>query len=666
MRHSLSELHWTLTGFTPYAWSWASLGEAASDPRADVPAVPAPVPGSVQAALRAANLVPDWFTGLDSRACEWVEHRHWVYRTEIPADWFGAHNRLVCLGLDYRGLVRLGGAEIGTFEGTFVPHVFPVASPAGDTTLELVFLEPPRWLGQLGYTSRMTDWKARFNYGWDWTSRVVQTGIFDEVLLETAETSAFDGFSCRSEIVRGAEVARQPSVDADGTPAGRVSARWDVWGDRPRDGHVVIELLDPDGSTRATTTAPADSGSATIDVDSVALWWPNGYGGRPLYRVRAQLRNADGTVVDSEERRVGFRQIDWRRCDGSPAAARPWICVVNGRPIFLQGVNWTPIRPTFADVSRDELHARLATYREMGCTVLRVWGGATLESHAFYQACDEMGLLVWQEFPLSSSGLDNWPPEDPAAVDQMAAIVESYAVRRCHHASLLLWCGGNELQGGPDGEKAGVGRPIDETHPMIARMADVVATHDPGRRFLPTSSSGPRFDADSAEFGHGLHHDVHGPWSLPGGTLESARRYWEQDDALFRSEVGAPGASAEDVIEEYSGGLPTMPASAENPLWRRSSWWIEWDEFLASRGSDAGDPTLSEFVAWSASRQAEALKLAATAVKRRFPRAGGFIVWMGHDSFPCTANTAVLDFYGRMKPAAHALAEVFHTPSEDL
>jgi beta-mannosidase len=289
-----------------------------------------------------------------------------------------------------------------------------------------------------------------------------------------------------------------------------------------------------------------------------------------------------------------------------------------------------------------------------------------LESHAFYRACDEMGLLVWQEFPLSSSGLDNWPPEDPDAVEQMAAIVESYVVRRCHHASLLLWCGGNELQGGPDGEKAGVGRPIDETHPMIARMAEVVATRDPGRRFLPTSSSGPRFDADPAEFGHGVHHDVHGPWSLPGGTLESARRYWEQDDSLFRSEVGAPGAGPEDLIEEYSGGLPTMPASAENPLWRRSSWWIEWDEFLASCGSDAGDPSLSEFVAWSASRQARALELAARSVKRRFPRAGGFIVWMGHDSFPCTANTAVLDFYGRMKPAARALAEVFHTPSEKL
>jgi beta-mannosidase len=163
-----------------------------------------------------------------------------------------------------------------------------------------------------------------------------------------------------------------------------------------------------------------------------------------------------------------------------------------------------------------------------------------------------------------------------------------------------------------------------------------------------------------------LHHDVHGPWALPGGSLESARRYWEQDDALFRSEVGAPGASGKDIIERYSGGIPTMPASADNPLWRRSSWWIEWDEFIAAREADAGEPTLSEFVDWSATRQADALELAARAVKRRFPRAGGFIVWMGHDCFPCTANTAVLDFNGRMKPAAHALARVFHTPSDEL
>ncbi len=192
---------------------------------------------------------------------------------------------------------------------------------------------------------------------------------------------------------------------------------------------------------------------------------------------------------------------------------------------------------------------------------------------------------------------------------------------------------------------------------MIAALARVVERDDPGRRFLPTSSSGPRFGAEPGEFGLGLHHDVHGPWQLPEGTLAGAQAYWAGDDALFRSEVGVAGASPVDVIEEYAGDLPVMPASGDNPLWRRTSWWIQWPEFLEEVGREPTD--LAEFVAWSQERQAKGLVLAAKSCKSRFPRCGGFIVWMGHDCFPCTANTAIVDFHGRPKPAALALKQVF-------
>ena len=168
------------------------------------------------------------------------------------------------------------------------------------------------------------------------------------------------------------------------------------------------------------------------------------------------------------------------------------------------------------------------------------------------------------------------------------------------------------------------------------------------------------------DFGKNLHWDVHGPWrhfdiygpdGKKGPFAEQWGDYWRHDDALFRSETGFPGASPADIIRETAGDLPVLPASDSNPLWQRSSWWLQWDDFLGEYRREPCD--LEEFVDWSQQRQAVALEIAARACRDRFPRMGGILIWMGHDSFPCTANTAILDFHGRPKPAALALAKVF-------
>jgi beta-mannosidase len=132
-------------------------------------------------------------------------------------------------------------------------------------------------------------------------------------------------------------------------------------------------------------------------------------------------------------------------------------------------------------------------------------------------------------------------------------------------------------------------------------------------------------------------------------------------DALFHSEFGAPGASSAEIIRKYSGGLPLVPGSADNPLWRRSPWWIEWPDYLREVGREPR--SLEEFVAWSQQRQAEALAFVVGTLKAKFPRCGGAILWMGHDSFPCTANTAIIDFDGHLKPSALALKAVWRRTS---
>jgi beta-mannosidase len=488
--HDLSALAWRLSGWTPHYWRIARSLETGATPSAEILPFPASVPGSVQQALRDAGLLPDWNSGMNIRQCEWVENRHWVYETTLPDTWLepGRTVRLVCQGLDYTGAVLVNGRAAGTFTGSFVPHTFDlthVLAPSGNR-LQIVFECAPRWLGQFGYTSRMTEWKPRFNYTWDWTSRLVQVGIWDAIVLEVSDGQRLGELRCRTDL------------DARG---GRLVAWGAGAGDRAR----RVRLTLARGSNQLyEEEVPLDAFERGVVWQSlpVEAWQPNGQGPQPLYTLRATLLDDANAPLDTAERRVGFKRVEWRACAGAPAAADPWLCVVNGAPIFLQGVNWTPIRPNFADVTADDYRRRLELYRDLGCNLLRVWGGAFLEKQIFYDLCDELGLLVWQEFPLSSSGVDNMPPDDDASVAAMSQIVESYVVRRQHHVSLLLWSGGNELQRAIDDGRGGrTGVPIDTSPPMIARMAAIVAEADPERRFLPTSPSGPRFAAEETAFG---------------------------------------------------------------------------------------------------------------------------------------------------------------------
>ncbi len=623
--------------------------EIGASPNAEVAGIPAKVPGSVQLSLRNAGLIPDWFMGLNHRECEWVENRHWIYETTIPDEWLepGKVVRLNCRGLDYRGCVTLNGKVIAEFRGSQVPWVFDLTSHLKENgnVLRIVFEVPPRWLGQFGYTSRMKEWKPRFNYTWDWTPRLVQVGIWDRIYLEVTDGREITSFRC--------------VTDADfEASTGMLEMRGQV---SASDGDIVRLTLERDGSVIRSEELPARQFSSSSVVWTgipVELWWPNLEGDQPLYTVRCELLDSNGKELDSLARRVGFRNVSWAPCEGAPPEADPWICVVNGKPVFLQGANWVPVVPNFADADREDYRRLLELYKDLGANILRVWGGATLERECFYDMCDELGLMVWQEFPLSSSGIDNWPPEDEQCVEDMALIARSYIERRQHHASLILWCGGNELQGSPDGAKTGGGKPCDCTHPMLCRLQEVVKREDPGRRFLPTSSSGPTFYCDPNNVGKGLHWDVHGPWKAEGDLDKGWTDYWSRNDALFCSETGSPGASSAEIIRRWAGDFGPMPGDASNPLWRRTStWWIEWHEFVRELGREPRD--LEEYVDWSQARQAKALSIAAKSCKDRFPACGGIIIWMGHDCFPCTANTAIIDFHGNPKPAALALKEIW-------
>ncbi|MFT3902667.1 MAG: glycoside hydrolase family 2 TIM barrel-domain containing protein [Niabella sp.] len=653
-QHNLSGLSWQLWGYTPEGWRNNFDFKKVGGTFAEVRGIPAKVPGSVQQALLDKKLLPDWNTGLNSLSGEWVTNRSWIFTTTIPAEWKepGRKALLKFKGLDGSGYVFLNGKEVGTFDNAFLSYTYDVTGLLTEEAnqLAVIFSVPPAYLGQVYWTSKIKDWKPRFNYGWDWMPRIVQVGIWDDVYLEMAENDQqqISELKVWTNAAGNAETGTL-KLAVEASPAALKAGTFQV---RLKDNEKV--LLD-----ERVTLAQLKEGMEWANL-KVRRWWPNGAGQQPLYQLEGTWYDEKGTIRQRFERTIGFKHTEWVTTEGAPGGADPWICKINGKALFLQGINWTPIRPNFADLSRLHYEQLIKKYHNLGINMIRIWGGSFPEKDWLYELCDQYGLLVQQDFPLSSSGLDNYPPEDGDQIREIAKIARSYISNRRHHVSMLMWCGGNELY------HFGDTHPVGLEHPMIRQLHEIVRAEDPQRRFVPGSPSGISIWISPANIGTGNNWDVHGPWGLPlrqdDQSMNAVREYWAKADAMMFSEVGVPGAMDAALIKKYSGGLDALPATRDNPLWNRFGWWIEWDSYLKEKGltNEKGIAAgLEAYVEWSQQRQAEGLEIAVTAVKRRFPKTGGILLWMGHDAFPCFTNNSIIDFEGNLKPAAKRLEKIW-------
>lgn len=613
---------WRLEGWRPNEW----LLRAEED--APVPAMPVWGPEQVRApvavndVLRARGELPDPKAGTASTQHEWVEHRDWIFSALLPPR--RADGVLVLGGVEHRTTVLLDG----TPAADIVPGPWPseVAVPHTVDRIELVVRPDPGYIGQTNWSSHIHRLQPRFSSGWDWTARYVPVGLIEAPVLRPA------GVVSERDYVVSAELAPDSSTG---------TIRVTIAGDRP----VAVVVRDPTGRIVGEARG---AGSATVRVSAPDVWMPNGYGAQHLYTVEV----TDLATGHMSARQRGFRRVEWYSAEGEPAD-NPLRVRVNDRDVFLQGVNWTPTRHSRAEPGDDG--SRLRLYADAGCTVLRVWGGAWKEEDRFYRLCDELGLLVWQDLPYSSSALDNEPPRTDEDVVLARRVAESYCRELADHPCLIAISGGNELQFvDDDGRIAGQ---ITTAHPLIAAVREEVARWLPGVRFLSTSPSGPAFTGETPLMGRGVLEDVHGPWfSLPADELEA---YWSADDSILRSEMGCQGAAAAETIRRY-GGADAWPSAPGNPWWRHSSaWWHAADrDLLAAAGS------LEEYVRLSQERQARQLAYAAWRTKSR--GAAGFIVWMGHDVWPCPVNTSIIDVDGVPKTAYHALAAIFRSSREEL
>ncbi|MDG0790975.1 hypothetical protein OMP38_08925 [Cohnella ginsengisoli] len=479
-------------------------------------------------------------------------------------------------------------------------------------------------------------------------------GIWDDVLLRVHEACTLDDVSVTTDADPEAgtgEIFVSAAACGFAVPDAAASG-----GERDADGHVEgvnaggaqaltlrIDVTDPEGVLvahgEASIGADGRTGELRIPVDQVRLWQPNGYGEQPLYGVRLTLV-ADGAVMDAREFRTGIRSLSYAQNEESPTEALPYTFVVNGKRIYVRGVNMTPLDHLYGNVTPEQYEYYVLLMKRAGVNMVRVWGGGIIEKEHFYELCDRHGLLVWQEFVQSSSGIDNIPSQRPEFLELIALTAVSALKAKRNHVSLTVWSGGNELMSEPN-------VPSTYEDANLAMLKKLVETHDPRRLFLPTSASGPVQYITPEK---GVSHDVHGHWKFQGNP--GHYELYSDVDHLFHSEFGVDGVSAVKSLKKFLPASELRPVSMNDSLvWRHhGEWWDTYDRdvelFGAEVGSDIG--VFSRASQWI---QAEGLRFVLEANRRRQFKNSGSVIWQLNEPYPNASSTSLVDYYGESKMA---------------
>jgi beta-mannosidase len=470
--------------------------------------------------------------------------------------------------------------------------------------------------------------KMACSFGWDWGPSTGTAGLWQPVELHTWSGGRLAALDVRATVVEGPHISVTVAVEGAA-------------------GSASVEVRDRNGAALATADSAVVDGSSRceIDVPDAELWWPRGEGTQPLYDVAVTLHDAQGAVLDSLTRRVGFRTVEVVQTPDD--AGRSFEIHVNDRRVWVRGVNWIPDDILPERVSAQRYRTRLGQATDAGVNLVRVWGGGRYEADEFYDACDELGLLVMQDFLFACAAY----PEDDDTVAEVTAEATEAIVRLRHRASLALWCGCNEnlwgyvdwnwqepLDGRPWGQ-----RYYYELLPTLVRELD-------GRAYIPGSPFSPD-GAHPNDPNSGTTH-VWDVWN------DLDYLHYEQRAPRFAAEFGYQGPATWPTLVRAIGTAsldPSDPALATHQKAANGRAKLQ-------RGLDLHFPDPPrDGVSWYAAAaivQARAVSCGITHFRSLGERCAGAIYWQLNDCWPAI-SWSVIDVAGRRKLSWYALRDAF-------
>lgn len=618
MKQSLNGI-WKLRGYLPNVRIWGTPEQISRHIITDT--IDAEVPGGIHLDLFRAGIIQNPYDEMNSLSCEWTENRWWCYETDVEL-LKGEYDKreLVFEGLDYLVEIFINGVSYGEHENMFTPMRIDISDiKAEKINIKALFKGAVPELGQNGKTSETRTQKSRFGYKWDFGTRLVNIGIWQGVYVE---------------YTNGARLTEAKiTTDTEGG-VGIVNASFWFEGEESR--NLQISLKSPDGKEVYKSESPFKNKlDNLIKIDTPLLWYPNGMGAQPLYTL---------TLVCGEqvyEYKIGIRKLRYVKNPGSPEDALTYTLVINDTPVYIKGNNKVPLDHLYGNVSYEDYEWCVRAMVNENVNLVRVWGGGIIETQTFYDLCDKYGILVWQDFIQSSSGIDHIPSKHKDFLEKLSDAATCALKIKRNHTSLAIWTGGNELTD----SNCKPARYEDEN---IAMLKALVEKEDPEHIFLPTTPSGPIY---TTVFTSEHNHDVHSPWAyLP----ETHYRNYNMLKLLLHSEFG---------ISSMSDSIPLFMKNNEpdsdryNVNCHHGEYW--WHSYRRDKGIYGEFDNFTEYIPYSQWTQAEGLRYVIETERRMAPYASGSMVWQINEPWPNCDCSNLVDYFGRPKMAYYWIKKAF-------
>lgn len=467
-------------------------------------------PASVHSVLIDAGLLSDPFIGDNEEEQHWAGRSDWVFeaRFDCPEDMVQRTNQyLVLSGIDSIATVELNGNALGMIENVFRRYQFRVNEILlpRDNLLTLLFEAPvptaerkqeERYLHHTGIdTHRISGVnhlrKAQYSFGWDWGPKTPTCGVYDRPVLWGYDAAAIESVNVHSDVTGSTATVE---IDTEFTKESAVA----VAGGTLR---INAEIMDDEGKIVASTVSSVNGAShlQTLRVEKPNLWWTNGLGGQPLYTLQVTLTD-DNDEIDRRTIRFGIRTIELLREPDEWGESFGFR--LNGVPVFVKGANWIPADSFWDRVDDTSYRRLLESARSAHMNMIRVWGGGYYEKESFYDICDQLGILVWQDFMFACSAY----PSDQRFNENVRAEATEQVKRLRNHPSLALWCGNNELEQIPGllGDGNGAMSWEDYSHLFDVELRTIVEEFGNGAPYWPSSPHTPppnRCDVQDATAG---------------------------------------------------------------------------------------------------------------------------------------------------------------------